>query len=113
MKKLIIIITALLIALNTFIGLILSGYEPFNYLLANLSIFLSAVVIYFSAHIKIADGFKIGLSSLFIFTGIARLVCLALAPEVLEDNVFLIVAVAILLFEILCLSASVVVSKKN
>jgi len=113
MKKLIIIITALLIALNTFIGLILSGYEPFNYLLANLSILLSSVVIYFSAYSKIADGFKIGLSSLFIFTGIARFFCMVFMPDTLINNIPLITAITILLFEILCLSASIVVSKKS
>ena len=113
MKNLILIISTLLIALNTLIGLIVADYAILNFLLANLSIALSAGIIYFMVCRKIADGFKIGLIVLFFFTGIIRFLCVALAAKTLENNVLFIVAVGILFLEIICLSASILISKKN
>ena len=111
MKNLILILGTLLIALNTLIGLILSDYAVLNFLLADLSLALSTVIIYAAAGSKIADGFKIGLTVLFFYTGIARCLCIALASATLADNVLFIVAAGILFFETICLSASMVVSK--
>jgi len=113
MKNIILITGTLLIALNTLIGLILADYTTLNFLLANLSIALSAVIIYFATCSKIVDGFKIGLTVLFFFTGIIRFLCVALASKTLENNMFFIVAVTILFFEIICLSTSIMISKKN
>jgi len=113
MKNIILIIGALLIALNTLIGLMISGYPTQNFMLANLSLALSACVVYFAANSKMANGFKIGLTILFFFTGIIRFFCVALAPERLENNAAFIAAIVILFIEIICLSASIMVSKKH
>ena len=113
MKNLILILGALLIALNTLIGLMVTDYATLNFLLADLSIALSAGIIYFVTKSKMADGFKIGLTVLFFFTGIARCLCVALAPKALADNTLFIVAVAILFFEIICLSASFLLPKQS
>ena len=113
MKNLILIIGTLLIALNTLIGLILTDYSTLNFLLADLSIVLSAGIVYFVAWSKIADGFKIGLTVLFFFTGIIRFLCVAFTSKTLENNLLFIVVVGILFLEIICLSTSILISKKN
>ena len=112
MKKLILITGALLIALNTLIGFILANYSTENFLLANLSLVLSTGIIYFAVCSRMANGFKIGLTVLFLFTGIARCLCVTLAPKALADNILFIVAVGVLFFEVICLSASMMIFKK-
>ena len=112
MKNLILIITTLLIALNTLIGLILSDYATLNFLLTDLSIALSGGIIYFMAYSGMANGFKIGLTVLFFFTGIARCLCVALAHKTLTDNTLLIVAISILFFELVCVGCAMFASKK-
>ena len=113
MKKLILIIGTLLIALNILAGLVISAYAPLNYLLASLSIALSTILIYAVICAKMADGFKIGLTSLFVFTGIMRVLCIALMPAVWKNNVFIIVALCILVFETACVASAWFASKKN
>ena len=113
MKNLILIIGLLSIALNTIIGLIVTDYSTFNFMLANLSLALSAGIIYFEACSKLTDGFKIGLAVLFFFSGIARCLCMALTSKAIADNILFIIAIGILFFEVGCLSASLIVSKKH
>jgi hypothetical protein len=112
MKNLILIIGTLLIALNTIIGLIVIDYTTINFLLADLSIALSAGILYFVACSKMTNGFKIGLMLLFFLTGIARCLCAALAETVWQNNVLLIVALGVLFFELACVAASLFASKK-
>ncbi|MDR2126514.1 MAG: hypothetical protein LBP63_06775 [Prevotellaceae bacterium] len=113
MKNLIIFIGIVLLAFNTLIGLIISGYEPFNYLSADASIILSTGLIYFLATGKIDDGLKIGLSVLFSITGMARTVCCIVLPQSSENNVLLIAAVGILLFEIGCFAVASFANKNG
>ena len=111
MKSFIIFICTLLIALNTLIGLIVADYATLNFLLADLSIALSAGVIYFVASNKIANGFKIGLSVLLFFTGIVRCLCIAFIPPVCENNILILAAVGILLFELACVATALFANK--
>ena len=113
MKNLTLIIGILLIVLNTLVGLIVANYATHNFLLADLSLALSAGIIYFIACCKILDGFKIGLTVLFCITGIARYLCMLLTPEILTDNILVVVAIIIFFFEIICLAASIAASKKR
>lgn len=112
MKNLILIIGALLIALNTLIGLILSDYSTLNFLLADLSLVLSAGIIYVVTYSKMAPGFKIGLTGLFIFTGIVRCLCVALMPSTWENNMYLIAAIGLLFVELTCLAGVYLIGKK-
>lgn len=112
MKNLIFIIGALLIVLNTLIGLIISDYATLNFLLADLSIVLSVGLLYFVACSKMANGYKIGLTLFFLFTGIVRFLCVAFISSVWENNILLLVAVGILLFELVCVVSALFASKK-
>jgi hypothetical protein len=113
MKNLILIIGTLLMALNTLIGLIVIDYATLNFLLADLSIALSVGFMYFVANSKMANGYKIGLTVLFFFTGITRCLCAALAETVWQNNVLLIVVLGILFFELACVASSLFASKKR
>jgi hypothetical protein len=113
MKNLIIIIGALLIVFNTLIGLIVSSYEPFNYLSANASIILTTGLMCFLANSKISDGFKIGLTFLFSFTGVARTICCIMLPQNSENKILLIIAMGILMFEIGCFAVTSFASKNK
>jgi len=112
MKKTILIIGALLIVLNTVVGLVISSYEPLNFLMADLSIALSAGIMYFVACSKMADGFRIGLSVFFSFTGLVRYFCMALMPSALEDNVVILVAAGVLMLELACVAGASFANKK-
>ena len=57
-------------------------------------------------------GFKIGLTMLFFFTGIARCLCVVLMSSVWENNVCIIAAVSILLFEMACVAGTSFANKK-
>jgi len=104
MKKLTIISGILAIVLNTLLGLILSAYSTQSFLLANLSLALSTAVMYVVAYKKITHGYQIGLSTILSFTGAVRFFAVVFAPPTWEDNIWLIVALFVLFFEIACVA---------
>ena len=113
MKKLIFIIVALLIVLNTFVGFILSNYVALNFLLTDLSLALSAGLLYFVVSSKMTNGFKIGLTVLLLLTGIVRCLCVAFADQTWANNYCFIAAIGILLFELACVASGLFASKKK
>ena len=111
MKKLVLIIGIFLVLFNSLLGVIISAYEPFNYLLTDLSIILTTIFIFVLANSKIDDGFKIGLSVLFSITGIVRFLLLMFISQQLENNGVLLGVVGILTLEIICLTVPFVAKK--
>ena len=97
--------------LNTLAGLVISAYEPFNYLLTDLSIILTTIFIFVLANNKIDDGFKIGLSVLFSITGVVRFLLLMFISQQLENNGVLLGVAGILALEIICLTVPFVAKK--
>jgi len=112
MRNLILIIGTLCVVLNTLIGLILSDYTTLNFLMANLSLILSTGIIYWVTFTKMVIGFKIGLTGLFVFTGIVRCLCVALMSSAWENNAYIIAAVSILFFELVCVAGVLFADKK-
>jgi K+ transporter len=112
MKNLIFITGALLIALNTFTGLIVSSYAPFNFLLADLGIALSTGIMYFTASGSLPTGYKVGLTGLFSFLSIVQVVLIVIAPQEWENNMLLVAAFGIFVFEVLCITAATAVKDK-
>ena len=106
MKSIVLIFGVLLLALNTFAGLIISAYQPFNYLMADLSIVITMVIILWFSSSNVSSAMKIGLSTLFPITGLARTVCMMLMPSTLENNIVLLVAAGILVLELTCVVAA-------
>lgn len=112
MKKIILIIGIVLLLFNTFLGLTLSSYEPFNYLLTDLSLLLTMIFIFVLTNSKIDDGFKIGLIVFFIITGIIRFLLFLFISQQWNNNGMLIGTVGIFIFEIICLAVPFIMSKK-
>ena len=112
MKNLILTIGTLFIALNVLTWCILTNYSTLNFVLTNLCIAFSMGIIYVVANCKLAAGFKIGLTVIFILTGIIRFLCVLFAPAVLKNNLFIIIAASVLLIETACLTSTFFVSRK-
>ena len=111
MKKIVLIIGGLLLLFNTLVGLIISAYEPFYYLLTDLSIALTTALILILVYSRVDDGFKIGLTVFFSITGVIRFLMLLFIPQQWENNVLLIGVAGIILLEIICLSIPVLLKK--
>ena len=111
MKKLLLIAGFILIVLNTLIGLIISKYSQFNFLMVDLSLLISTVLIYLFSNSIISDGYKIGLTVLFSITGFAKVVCSIVAPQQLKDNLLIVVVLGLISFEILCFLSAFAMKK--
>jgi len=112
MKNIILIFGSLLLAINTLSGLIISVYQPFNFLMANLSIILTFAIIYWLTISNLSSALKIGLSSLFIITGLIRLIFMIIMRSTWENNVLIIIVSIILFFELACMVISFYINKK-
>lgn len=113
MKNIILVTGFILLLFNTLIGLIISAYPTFNVMVADISIILSTALLYVIGNMKLDDGYKIGLSWLFLFTGLARLVCCIALPNYTENNIVLLLIIGVILFELLCTSVCYITANKN
>jgi hypothetical protein len=111
MKNLLLVAGFILIVLNTLIGLMISKYSPFNYLMVDLSLLISTVLIYLFSNSNISDGYKIGLTVLFAITGLAKVVCSIVAPQYFQDNFLIVVVIGLICFEVLCLISAFAMKK--
>ena len=112
MKNVVLIIGVILLAFNTLAGLIISVYSPFNYLMADLSILLTAVIIWWLAVSNYSGAIKIGLTVLFSVTGFARMICMIITSATWENNILILVGMGILMFELVCMAGALFVDKK-
>ncbi|MBF2708332.1 hypothetical protein [Flavobacterium soyangense] len=111
MKNLFLIIGVILILLNTLTGILISTYHPFNYLMVDFSILFSTFLIYLFSNSNISTGYKIGLTAIFILTGLIKIVfCLVSSPQ-LQDNFLMISVLGILAFEITCIISAFTMRK--
>lgn len=102
MKNSFLVLGGLLVVINTTIGIVISTYEPFNMVMVDVSILFSTALIYKAYSSEMADGFKIGYTVLFAITGLARIVCSVLSPELVNGNIALLVFVTLLAIEGFC-----------
>ena len=111
MKKIILVIGALCLLANLLFGGMISAYEKFNVGLNCGVIVVNTLLIYLTAAMRPKDGYKIPLSGLFGFLAVVEYVVCLFAPAVVEDNVSLLVVVALLLAEAVALIVSNYASK--
>lgn len=98
MKKLLIIIIAAIAIFNTLFGVVIDGYEMDSCMLVNLSLAITAGLLYWLFASKIADALKITVTILFLLTGIVRAALMAISPS---NAIFFI---GILLFELVIMA---------
>lgn len=103
MKNNFVILGGLLVVINSTVGLVVSGYKPFNLMLADFSILLSIAMLYVAYKISIADGFKIGFTLLFALTGLIRFICCVITSEQIKNNIALLVFVVFFACELMAL----------
>jgi hypothetical protein len=100
MKNIFLIIGILFILLNSIFGIIISNYNVFNILFVDLSLLLTTLIYYYLYNSLILDGFKIGFTLLFAFTGFIRLMCSFFSPNEIINNFALIFFIILLCIEI-------------
>jgi hypothetical protein len=106
MKKSALFLGLILILLNSAIGMIVSGYNPVNVGLVDLSIAISTGLIYYTLVSQMNDGFKIGLNYLFVFSGVIRAICALLFLGDIKNSVSLLLFIIILSIEIVLIFVS-------
>lgn len=111
MKKLVVILGIFALLFNTLAGLLFPSYEPFYYLLADVSIALTTAFLSILVYSRIDDGLKIGLTAFFIITGTVRFLLFLFLPRQLENNGVLIGIVGIILLETACLTIPFLLKK--
>lgn len=111
MKNLLIVTGIILIILNTIIGLMITNYLKFNYLMVDLSILISTILIYVFSNSNISTGYKIGLTVLFFFTGLIKVILSIIAQPHFQDNLYLVTILGIITFEITCLLSAFAMKK--
>lgn len=98
MKNLLVIIFAAVAVFNTLLGVVTDGYEMDSCMLVNLSLAITAGLIYWLFASKISDALKITVAILFLLTGIVRAALMAIS---LSNIIFFI---GILLFELVIMA---------
>jgi hypothetical protein len=111
MKNSFLLLGGLLVLINSAIGLIFSSYNPFNMVMADVSLILSTALIHGAYISKMADGFKIGFTVVFAITGVIRFICSVVSPEQFTNNIPLLVF--IVFFSVECLMFFVGNNLKN
>jgi hypothetical protein len=106
MRKIILVIGSVLVLLNTIAGLIFQNYEINRVLFSDLSLICSLIIYFFLNKINISDGFKIGLTLVYIFTGIIRFFLAITANNYFENNYSLFVFIGIIGLECIALYIS-------
>jgi FtsH-binding integral membrane protein len=111
MKNLLLVTGFILIILNTLIGLLISKYLLFNYLMVDLSLVISTSLTYLFANSNISDGYKIGLTSMLTLTGLIKVVCCIITSPYFQNNVLIVTFLVVTAFEILCLISAFAMKK--
>ena len=93
MKKLTVIIAAILLAVNLLAGLLLSAYEPFNICFTSIVIIATTILICLLDTIQMKTAFAISLSGLFLVGGLAGFILGCVSPSQIQDNGCIIAAV--------------------
>lgn len=111
-RYLILFISFFLVTFNTLASGVLDAYDMSSCLFVDLSIVLSAGLIYYLFASSIADGYKISTLVILCFTGLFRLVCMGIMGTQTQNNVALLLASLLFLIEIAVLLVVSYLSKK-
>lgn len=113
MKKAIIITSAILLALNFIVGLVLSSYDWFNVTVSSGVIILTVFLCLLADRTTIKDGFKVSLLVLFSIIGLIQYVLAVFMPSAFTDNWIFIAIVILIGIEAIFLTCANIVSKKS
>lgn len=100
MKRVQIIIFSLLLTVNLLAGIIFTGYPAFNVVLSSVTLVAQAVLLQAVHRIGLNDGFRISLSFLFFVGSVVGFLLSLFVPQHVDNNVWLILWIALLFMEI-------------
>ena len=100
MKKIFIYSGVLLLMLNSLLGLILSAYEPFNWVLNDGVILVNIALFYYVAVSNIKDGFKFSMTMFFFVSGLAEFLLVLFMKSYFTDNLLLLLLCLILIIQV-------------
>jgi hypothetical membrane protein len=100
MKKIFIYSGALLLMLNSLLGLVLSAYEPFNWVLNDGVILVNIALFNYVAVSNIKDGFKFSMSLFFFVSGLAEFLLGLFMKSYFTDNLLLILLCLMLIIQV-------------
>ena len=100
MKKIFIYSGALLLMLNSVLGLVLSAYEPFNWVLNDGVILVNIALFNYVAVSNIKDGFKFSMTLFFFVSGLAEFLLGLFMKSYFTDNLLLILLLLMLIIQV-------------
>ena len=112
MKKTILNIGILVLALNVAIGLLLSLYPLFNMVLNSIVIVITTLLIWLLSSNNQRTAFAVSLTFLYSFLGIIQLVLGIFSPARITDNWMIVAIIALLVLECTLLIITKTISKK-
>lgn len=112
MNRLTIIIGFVLLVLNFLIGLIVESYPTFNVCLNSGVIVIMTLLICITHNIVMKDAFKVSLTTLFGFIGLAKFIIGLFAENQIVNNWHLLSIIILTGIEIILLITTNVVSNK-
>lgn len=112
MKKAIFITSAILLALNLIVGLVLSSYDWFNVAVSSGVIILTVFLCLIADRATIKDGFKVSLLVLFFIIGLIQYILAVFMPSAFTDNWIFIAIIVLFGIEAIMLTGASIVSDK-
>ena len=103
MKKLTIIITAILLCLNLLFGILLDSFKPFNVGFTSIAIMSTGTLVYLLQVISIKDAYAISLVFFYSIIGIIHYVLGLFSPTRITGNWFITIATLLMTIEIVVL----------
>lgn len=101
MKRLIILITVILLFVNGLLGGILTAYHPINAYLNTAVILLNGIVLWAVSSTHLKDAYRISLTFLFAIFGGIEFILGFFAPTEWTNNWFAILVIVVLAIEII------------
>ena len=112
MKSIFLIGGILAISLNSLTGVLITSYPLFNWILADFSILISAVLIYALYSKYLDNAFKTSFTFLFLIFGLIRYLLCLFAPPQLEDNWFILLLAGFIAAEVIFFVFGIALKKK-
>jgi uncharacterized membrane protein HdeD (DUF308 family) len=112
MKNIFLIGGILAILFNSLAGVVLSNYPSFNWILADVSILVTAGLIYVLYFKYLDNAFKAVFTFLFLISGLIQYLLCLFAPSELENNWFILMIAGLISLEVLIFVFGIALRKK-
>ena len=112
MKRIVLFTCTTLLITNFLFGLLVSSYEWFNVLLSSGIIILFGIFMLLIGIMQLKDGFRLSLYVLYPILGFIELILSLFSPNKIMDNWVIIVLTLIVVFQLILLFITKVISNR-